>query len=42
MKFEQIKENYAKGICPISVVRFMVIARVLTNSQYKEITGQDY
>lgn len=42
MNFEKIKANYEKGTLPIRVVRFMVLARILTKDQFKNITAKEY
>jgi len=42
MTFEKIKEYYDRGLWNKEMVRNAVIKGKITESQYKEITGEDY
>lgn len=42
MTFEKIKEYYDRGLWNKEMVRNAVIKGKISESQYKEITGEDY
>lgn len=42
MNFEGIKRNYDRGLWNEKMVAVAVEKKVITEEQYKEITGQDY
>lgn len=42
MTFEIIKSNYEKGLWTKQMVRLAVRKGIITQEQYKEITGEDY
>ena len=42
MNFETIKKNYVRGLWNEQMVRMAVRKGVITQEQYKEITGIDY
>lgn len=42
MKIEKIKENYESGKLPLGAVRVLVRFRILTNDQFREITGKEF
>ncbi|WP_097026190.1 XkdX family protein [Clostridium peptidivorans] len=42
MTFEMIKKNYDRGLWNAVMVKTAVLKRVITEEQFKEITGQDY
>lgn len=42
MTFEMIKRNYDRGLWNELMVKTAVVKNVISEEQYKEITGQDY
>ena len=42
MNFERIKKNYKTGLWTKEMVAFAVVKGVITESQYAEITGEEY
>lgn len=42
MTYEIIKQNYKNGLWTAQMVKVAVIKRVITEEQYKDITGLDY
>lgn len=42
MTFEIIKKNYDRGLWNKKMVALAVVKGVITDAQYKEITGEDY
>lgn len=42
MDYDTVKNNYDKGLWPLSLVRMAVRKGIITKEEYKEITGQDY
>lgn len=42
MTYEIIKRNYDRGLWNKQMVRLAVTKQVITQEQYKEITGEDY
>jgi len=42
MTYETIKKNYEQGLWTKQMVKLAVIKRVITELQYKEITGDVY
>lgn len=42
MTFEQIKKNYDRKLWNKQMVKVAVAKGVITEEQYKEITGEDY
>lgn len=42
MNFEAIKKNYDKGLWTAAMVKTAVRKGVITEEQYKEITGKDF
>ncbi len=37
-----IKKNYDRGLWNKSMVKVAVVKMIITEAQYKEITGEDY
>ena len=42
MSYETIKKNYEKGLWTKAMVKVAVKKGVITDHQYKEITGENY
>ena len=42
MNFEMIRKNYSRGLWNEQMVAVAVQKGVITQEQYKEITGKDY
>ena len=42
MTYEKIKENYEKGFWSKAMVKMAVKKGIITEAEYKEITGEDY
>lgn len=42
MTYEIIKKNYDRGLWNIQMVKVAVKKGVITQEQFKEITGEDY
>lgn len=42
MDYDTVKNNYEKGLWPLSLVRMAVRKGIITKEEYKEITGKDY
>ena len=42
MNFKMIKRNYEKGLWSKSMVKMAVKKGVITKSEYKEITSEEY
>ena len=42
MTFEMIKKNFDRGLWNKAMVKVAVVKAVITEIQYKEITGEDY
>lgn len=42
MTYEMIKKNYDRGLWNIQMVKIAVEKDVITEEQFKEITGEDY
>ena len=42
MTFEMIKRNYDRGLWNKQMVKVAVVKGVITEEQYKDITGEDY
>lgn len=42
MTFEQIKKNFDRKLWNKQMVKVAVVKGVITEDQYKEITGEDY
>lgn len=42
MTFEMIKKNFDRGLWNKAMVKVAVVKQVITEIQYKEITGEDY
>lgn len=42
MTFEMIKRNYDRGLWNELMVKTAVLKKVISEEQFKEITGQDY
>lgn len=42
MSFEMIKRNYDRGLWTEAMVRITVRKGLITEEQFKEITGKDY
>lgn len=42
MNFETIKQNYDKGLWSKAMVKMAVKKGVITEKQYKDITGEKY
>lgn len=42
MTYEMIKKNYDRGLWNIQMVKIAVEKGVITEEQFKEITGEDY
>ena len=42
MTYEIIKKNYDRGLWSASMVKLAVKKGIITEAQYKEITGKDY
>jgi uncharacterized XkdX family phage protein len=42
MNFETIKKNYERGLWSLALVKLAVKKGIITEEQFKEITGQHY
>jgi len=42
MSYEEIKDNYVKGLWNKMLVKIAVKKGIITKEQYKEIVGEDY
>lgn len=42
MTFEMVKKNYDRKLWNKEMVKIAVVKGVITDAQYKEITGDDY
>jgi uncharacterized XkdX family phage protein len=42
MTFEMIKKNFDRGLWNKAMVKVAVVKAIITEAQYKEITGEDY
>ena len=42
MDYETVKNNYEKGLWPLSLVKMAVRKGIITKEEYKEITGENY
>lgn len=42
MNFETIKNNYDKGLWPITLVKIAVKKGIITPEQFTKITGKEY
>lgn len=42
MNYKTVKANYEKGLWSKAMVRLAVRKGIITKTQYKEITGEDY
>lgn len=42
MTYEIIKKNYDRGLWNIQMVKVAVVKKVITEEQFKEITGEEY
>lgn len=42
MTYEIIKKNFERGLWNIQMVKVAVVKKVITEEQFKEITGEEY
>lgn len=42
MNYEEVKNNYIRGLWNIMLVKMAVRKGIITKEQYKEITGENY
>ena len=42
MNYETIKKNYERGLWNAAMVKMAVRKGIITEEQFKEITGKDY